>query len=58
MERKTVINILLVILCLVVSGFLIWSSIVKARAAKYLEQQVAAGKLKIEVSSGIKPSAN
>jgi hypothetical protein len=53
-----VVNIILVISCVTVAGFLIWSSLVKARAAQYLEKQIAAGKIKIEVASPITPSAN
>lgn len=53
-----VVNIILVIACVTVAGFLIWSSLVKARAAQYLEKQIAAGKIKIEVASPIMPSAN
>ena len=53
-----VVNIILVTSCVTVAGFLIWSSMVKARAAHYLEKQIAAGKIKIEVASPITPSAN
>jgi hypothetical protein len=53
-----VVNVILVTSCVTVAGFLIWSSVVKARAARYLEKQIAAGKIKIEVASPITPSAN
>ena len=56
MERKG--YIILVSCCAIGLALVTWASIVQARAAKNLEQQIAAGKIKIEMHHSTMPSAN